>query len=47
MARGSTRPKTKVSVNFKGVESRTLYPEDDYRSKLTGLVASKSGSGND
>lgn len=47
MARGSTRPKNKISVNFKGVESRTVFPEDDYRVKLTKLVHGTSGAGND
>lgn len=39
--------KTSVSVNFKGVQSRQLLPEDDYRLKLVEAESGESQSGND
>lgn len=39
--------KTSVSVNFKGVQSRQLLPEDDYRLKLVEAESGESSSGND
>ena len=38
---------TSVSVNFKGVQSRQLLPEDDYRLKLVEAESGESASGND
>lgn len=43
----STKPKTTVSVNMKGVQSRQLLPEDDYRLVLVEAIAGESQGGND
>lgn len=46
--KGSSKKKTNtVSVNFKGVQSRQLLPEDDYRLKLVEANQRESSSGND
>jgi len=48
MARKPTKKKTStVSVSFKGVQSRQLLPEDDYRLKLVEAEAGESNAGND
>lgn len=43
----TTKAKGNVSVNFSGVQSRQLLPEDDYRLKLSGATQGESSSGND
>jgi len=46
--KGSSKKKTNtVSVNFKGVQSRQLLPEDDYRLKLVEANQGESSAGND
>lgn len=48
MARAKSKKKTStVSVSFKGVQSRQLLPEDDYRLKLIEAEAGESNAGND
>lgn len=43
----STKPKSVISVNMKGVQSRQLLPEDDYRIRLVEAVAGESQGGNE
>lgn len=47
MAKKAAKKKLTVSVNFKGVQSRQLLPEDDYRIKLVEAEQNESGAGND
>lgn len=46
MAR-KAKPKTTVTVGFKGIQSRQLLPEDDYRVKLTEATMGESKSSGD